>query len=244
MEEKSKIRNEIWEKMEKLKVSKFPLPVKFRIPNFIGCEEAAKKLRKLDVYANANVVKVNPDSPQAPVREMVLRDGKTLVMPTPRIRQGFLVLDPKLIDPSMYRRASSIKGAFSLGKNVHPSRLPKIDLIVLGSVAVGYNGGRIGKGEGYGEIEYAVLRQLGKVDETTPIVTTVHDIQVLNNIPVEEHDVALDIIITPTKIIKVTNRPLRPKGIMWDKMTDKKIDEIPILHELKKNINAKNSCDN
>jgi hypothetical protein len=44
---------------------------------------------------------------------------------------------------------------------------------VVGSSCVSPNGSRLGKGEGFAEVEYGILRLLGVVDENTPIVTTV-----------------------------------------------------------------------
>ena len=39
-------------------------------------------------------------------------------------------------------------------------------------------GWRIGKGEGFADLEYAMMASMGAVDENTVIVTTVHDCQV------------------------------------------------------------------
>lgn len=39
-------------------------------------------------------------------------------------------------------------------------------------------GHRIGKGEGFSDLEYAVMKGTGAVDDNTIIVTTVHDEQV------------------------------------------------------------------
>jgi len=80
--------------MEKNNIATFPKPVFGRIANFGGAERAAQNLRDLPEYKSARVVFCNPDSPQRPVREMVLRDDKALVMATPRLRQGFLLIDP------------------------------------------------------------------------------------------------------------------------------------------------------
>ena len=52
---------------------------------------------------------------------------------------------------------------------------------------IGY---RLGKGEGYADLEYAMMRDIGAVDENTVIITVVHDCQILD-IPddlMEEHD--------------------------------------------------------
>jgi 5-formyltetrahydrofolate cyclo-ligase len=78
------LRQRIWREMEEKSIAKFPRPVYRRIPNFVGAEEAAERLINTDFFRCAQVVKVNPDSPQKPVREAVLRRGKMLVMPMPR----------------------------------------------------------------------------------------------------------------------------------------------------------------
>ena len=229
---KEEIRNEIWRKMTENKIAMFP-GAYGRIPNFIGAEEAARKLIQLDLWKKAEVVKVNPDSPQKPVRRYALIHGKTLIMPTPRISEGFLTLDPKRIYKRLYDYASTIKGSFQYGLKTDPKDIPKVDLVVVGSVAVNMNGDRIGKGEGYSEIEWGLLREYDKVSEGTPVVTTVHDIQVVEyDFKVEPYDVPVDIIITPTRIIKANRIREKPKGIYWDLMEEKKISNIPILKEL------------
>ncbi len=237
---KRKIRESIWNLMEEKNIAKFPRPVHGRIPNFVGAEKAAKLLINCDFFDKAKVVKVNPDSPQQPVREFVLMHGKKLIMPTPRIKEGFILLEPSNIPSKFYREASTIKGAFKFGQKVHPKDLPKIDLIVLGSVAVSVkNGARIGKGEGYGELEYGILMEYGKIDDNVTIVTTVHEVQLVEEIPVEAYDVSVDYIITPERIIKVIERHSRPKGIIWELLNEDKIKEIPLLLELK-NLKNKN----
>jgi 5-formyltetrahydrofolate cyclo-ligase family. len=62
-EEKQRLREKIWRKMEKAGVASFPLPCWGRIPNFVGAEKAAEKLRQLEEWRGAKVVFVNPDSP-------------------------------------------------------------------------------------------------------------------------------------------------------------------------------------
>ena len=236
--DKSSIREMVWRMLEERGVARFPRPVYGRIPNFVGAERSAEKILMLNEYREARVIKVNPDSPQRLIRQRCLEDGKLLVMPTPRIRQGFLLLNPSKIPRSLIHHASTIKGAFKLGEPIHPSRLPKIDMIVVGSVAASRNGVRIGKGEGYAEIEYAILRELGKVDEDVFIATNIHDLQLIDNLPREPYDLTLDYIATPTKQIKIQDRPPRPPGILWDKLDQKKLEEIPLLKELK---NCKNN---
>ena len=232
-EEKDKIRHEVWRKLEELGLARFPRPVYGRIPNFIGAEKAASRLLNLREYIDARVIKVSPDSPQRYVRYRCLLDGKILIMPTPRLRMGFMILDPSKIPRRMLERASTIRGAFRYGRIIDPEEIPKVDLIVTGSVAVSRDGIRIGKGGGYGELEYAILREFGKVGEDTPIMTNVHDIQVYERLPSDPYDLTMDYIATPTDLIRVKRRRNRPKGILWSLLDEKKLNEIPLLRRLR-----------
>lgn len=232
-EDKEALRRRIWKLMEESGVSRFPRPVIGRIPNFEGSERAAIDLAGQPEFQSARVVKVNPDSPQIPVRRISLSRGKLLIMPSPRLRAGFLVLDPDVIPRSAVGGASTIRGAFRYGRPLGIEDLPRIDLIVAGSVATSADGARVGKGGGYSEIEYGILRELGLVEEETPIFTTVHDVQVVDEVPVEDHDFAVDVIITPTRVIRVKRRRPQPGGIIWDKITSDMLEKMPILRELK-----------
>jgi 5-formyltetrahydrofolate cyclo-ligase len=232
-EEKRRIRENVWRILEEKGYARPPLPVRGRIPNFLGAEAAAAKLVSTDEFRNARVVKVSPDSPQRPVREACLRMGKTLITPSPRIRHGFYLLDPDEIGGRGISHAATIRGMFSLGRQVEPESLGRIDLIVVGSVAVARDGARVGKGEGYSELEYAILRMLGKVGEDTPIATTVHPAQLVWRIPVEPFDVSVDIAATTSSLKRFSSHGPRPQGILWEMLDSRKIDEIPLLRRLK-----------
>jgi len=175
----------IWRLMEEKNIATYPRPVYHRIPNFVGAEKAAQNLRSLPEYQRASAVFCNPDSPQRPVREMILRDSKLFIMATPRLRQGFLQIDPSRLSASTIAEASSISGAFKQGRSVEPSTI-KIDLFVEGSVAVSPDGRRLGKGTGYSDQEYAILKSASALSHKAVVVTTVHDIQIVENIPRNE----------------------------------------------------------
>lgn len=194
--QKQRLREEIWAKLEKAGVARFPLPVSGRIPNFIGSEKAALKLAEVEEWKNAKIVAANPDSPQRKLRELALKGGKTLIMATPKLKHGYLEIAPSRVK-GKEKQASTIKGAFFFGRRI--AELPKIDLIITGCVAVTKDGKRLGKGGGYGDREIAEIK--GRFGEV-PVVTTVHDLQVVEDIPWEEHDQGVDIIATPTKIIR------------------------------------------
>jgi 5-formyltetrahydrofolate cyclo-ligase len=231
---KEEIRLRVWSVMEKSGLARFPRPVYGRIPNFVGSDIAARRLVEHEDFRGARVVKVNPDSPQSMVRYLTLLSRKTLLMPTPRLKSGFIILDPNRIARRAYSEASSIRGAFKYGVACDVGEIPRVDLIVAGSVAVSMDGVRVGKGGGYSEIEYGVLREVGAADENTPIFTTVHDVQIVDFVPKEIFDLTVNTIITPTKVVEIEHVGERPKGIIWDRMPAERIKEIPILAQLKK----------
>jgi 5-formyltetrahydrofolate cyclo-ligase len=195
---KQLLREKIWSEMERSGIAAFPLPVRDRIPNFVGAEAAAQRLRGLEQWKRAGVVFVNPDSPQRKVRENVLKDGKILIMASPRLKKDFILIDPVKVK-GKERFASTIKGAFRFGTEVRG--FPKPDLVVEGSVAVDRYGHRLGKGHGYSDVEIQMLRGMFGV---IPVVTTVHDVQVVEDVPCEEKDENVSIIVTPTSIIHIS----------------------------------------
>ena len=54
----------------------------------------------------------------------------------------------------------------------------RVDLVVIGSVVVSTRGFRIGKGEGFADMEWAMMAASGAVGPDTVVVTVVHDEQV------------------------------------------------------------------
>jgi len=230
---KQKIREEIWQKMEKLNIAAFPRPVYGRIPNFVGADKAARNLQKTKEWARVEVLFVNPDSPQKYVRRLALLDSKKLIMASPRIRKGFLLLDPNKIPYWAINRASTISGAFKYGTPIHPSKTPFIEMKITGCVAVDLKGGRLGKGHGFSDIEWGILSEYGLVDKSTITATTVHDIQIVDEIPMTKNDFPLDLIVTPTKIYHTNTPYKKPHGIIWELVMDR-IHEIPLLEELYK----------
>ena len=62
-------------------------------------------------------------------------------MASPKLLKGYLKVRPEDVKGSE-KEASTIEGAFKYGKNLES--LPKVDMVVEGSVAVDVNGGRLG----------------------------------------------------------------------------------------------------
>jgi 5-formyltetrahydrofolate cyclo-ligase len=231
---KDAIRRAVWKAMDRDGVSRFP-GAQGRIPNFADARAAAERLATHPAWKRAKTIKANPDAPQTHVRRLALEQGKTLVMAVPRLRDShpFRLLDPDNLTKKDLREAATIKGALRHGKVLDLEQVPKMDLILTGSVAVNLKGARIGKGGGFSDLEYALLAETGKVSDKTVIVTTVHPIQILTeNLPITAHDIPVDLIVTPRAAIEVERAFKRPTGLLWDHLQPPQIHEIPVLERM------------
>ena len=230
---KQEIREAIWNLMQSEGVARFP-GARGRIPNFTGAEQCCGPVSELEAWQAARFIKANPDSPQRAIRHLALKEGKTVYVAVPRLRDEkcFLELDPARLGNNLYA-ASSIKGSFEFGRQVSMTQMKPVDLILCGSVAVRRDGARLGKGGGYSDLEYAIAIELGIISHKTPIITTVHPLQlVTTQVTLEPHDIPVDFIVTPDKTIATRTRLSRPRGIYWDYLDEAKIEAIPLLKKM------------
>jgi 5-formyltetrahydrofolate cyclo-ligase len=222
----------VWDALTRKRAARFPFPVHGRIPNFKGAEQAAARLLAHPLFANAKVIKVNPDSPQRWVRKLALERGITVITPTPRLKGAFRRLDPAKIPPDRYDEAATLKRGGRWGEDLALDELPRIDLVVMGSVAVTRGGRRLGKGHGYADLEYAMLRELG--NPPVPVATTVHPLQLLAGFPTEPHDLPVSLVATPDKLIEIKQPAKAPTGIDWNRLPPQALEEMPVLAELRR----------
>ncbi|GAA1253212.1 5-formyltetrahydrofolate cyclo-ligase [Prauserella halophila] len=225
---KQAARESVWQLLEERQAA--PAGVRGRIPAFFGADDAADRLAALPEWTGARVVKAVPDRPQLPVRARALEQGKLVYMAVPKLAEPkpFYTLDPAVLTVSPLEAADK-GGAAKAGTLVEVDAMRPVDLVVCGSVAVDVHGGRLGKGAGYSDLELAFLHEAGVIDPNTTIVTTVHDLQVVDGeLPETDHDFGVDLIVTPTTVIRCDN-PRRPKGLQWSDLPAEKIAAIPAL---------------
>jgi 5-formyltetrahydrofolate cyclo-ligase len=247
--DKQTAREAVWDAFDAGDQARFPFPPHDRIPNFAGADAACERLTDTPEWTGAETLKCNPDAPQLPVRRAALRAGKTLYVAQPRLRDvdPFLRIDPDDLadgdasdpDAPTVDDATTVSGISKHGTPVPPADVPHIDLVVAGSVGVTTDGNRIGKGEGYSDLEWGVLSELGAVDDATAVATTVHELSVLDGpeSPVADadrldsaaHDVPLNLVVTPERAIRPGAPRERPSGIDWDALNDEKLAAIPVL---------------
>jgi 5-formyltetrahydrofolate cyclo-ligase len=235
---KDDLRAKIWSLLKEQGVS---LSEPFgHIPTFVGAEEAAERLAALQIWQRAKVVKCNPDKPQAAVRLRALQDGKRLYMAVPRLTDVRCFV--KLIAEYLQRQNARLeeaavwRGALMYGRKVSLEEMQRIDLVVTGCVAVTRNGGRTGKGAGFADLELGMLREFGLVQLDTPVVTTVHSLQIVEDsrLPMQPHDSALDWIIAPDEVIETHTPYPQPARLDWDAVRSEQLEAIPVLRKLRK----------
>lgn len=235
--DKDKLRTEIWSLLKQQAAS---VGDSFgHIPNFVGAQMAAEKLAALPIWQQAKTIKCNPDSPQIPVRMRALQDGKRLYMAVPRLTDDCCFVE--LTAEDLQRQSVSIaesaiaRKALTCGKLVSFAEMEPIDLVIIGCVAAGRSGGRTGKGAGFADLELAMLTEFGLVEIDTPIVTTVHSLQVVEDsrLPMQVHDWALNWIITAEEVIETNTIYPRPTGLNWDSIRAEQLEKIPILRKLR-----------
>ncbi|NWT85926.1 MTHSD protein, partial [Lanius ludovicianus] len=206
-----------------------------------GSLQACSSLRELGVFSRAREVKVDPDKPLEGARLAALQARKTLLVPTPRLRTGLFnrIVPPPGATKEVLRKCATSQGVKEHSVPVGLDGKAQVDLVVVGSVAVSEKGWRIGKGEGYADMEYAMMVSMGAVQEDTPVVTIVHDCQVLDIAEelLDDHDLTVDYILTPTRTIQTNCKRPKPQGIMWHKARgwgcSEMLGKIPILKTLR-----------
>ena len=115
-------------------------------------------------------------------------------------------------------------------RQVDLTEMPQLDAIVTGCAAVTRSGKRCGKGEGYSDIEFGILLELGH--KPVPVATTVHDAQLVADFPIESNDLPLSLICTPTETIRIAEPLPAPRGIEWSRLEAEDLERMPLLKDL------------
>jgi 5-formyltetrahydrofolate cyclo-ligase len=221
-------RRRVWDLLERDGAA--PPGVHGHIPAFVGADQAAVRLAELPAWQAATVVKSNPDRAQLRVRVHALEAGKLLYMAVPKLASAkpFYLLHPSTLT-TPFATAATAAGAADAAELVGLEDMQPVGLIVCGSVAVNRRGVRVGKGAGYSDIEVALLTEAGLIDPDTVIVTTVHQLQVIDEeLPETAHDFSVDVIVTPDEVI-TCGPARRPPGVLSDRLGPAQARDIPAV---------------
>jgi 5-formyltetrahydrofolate cyclo-ligase len=116
MKDKELLREKIWNHLTINKLTAGGICTG-RIPKFKGAMKAAVMLKNTPEWAESQIIFCSPDSAQMKVREYALRDGKDLIMASPKLKSGYLKISP---EDACHREseASTIKGAFKIAQKI------------------------------------------------------------------------------------------------------------------------------
>ncbi|MEY4701197.1 MAG: hypothetical protein RL326_1384 [Pseudomonadota bacterium] len=244
--DKDALRRKVWGDLESS--GQGVEPIWSAIPNFKGADLAAERLADMPFWKKAKVIKCNPDPPQIPVRLRALQDGKLLYTPVPELVLDFpfLLLDPAELKAKgvPFELAATAKGALEHGQRVQFRQMLPMEVLVVGSVAVTEAGGRTGKGGGFADLELGIFRELGTIAPGAPLISTVHDVQVVSSelLPMQSHDSPLDYVMTPTRTLQTRATYEQPKGLVWESIQPDQYRDIPFLTELANELKQKKTA--
>jgi 5-formyltetrahydrofolate cyclo-ligase len=234
---KDLIRHRVWDQLEAADVAVGP--AWSMIPNFVGADIAAWRLSQTPDWQRAQTIKTNPDQAQMPIRLRALYQGKVVFAPVPYLTADFpyLRIDPlKMKDKGIsFELAATAQGFVEHGDRIGFEEVSPLDFCVVGSVAVTRAGARTGKGAGFADLETAILRELGKIADKTPMATTVHSLQLVDSdaVVMRTHDSPLDYVATELELIETGNTAPRPAGVQWERVQPDQFASIPFLTELR-----------
>jgi len=212
------------------------------VPDFKGSGEAVEALARSDEYLRSGTIFVTPDNSVRGLIASALGHGRRVLVPTYGLRRGIVCLDGPAIDPTQREFASTLDGLERFGRALKLDELAstRIDLIVTGAVAVSRDGRHFGSAAAYFEIEWGILRALGAVDHDTPVVCVCHDSQVVElRHDWEDGSVSVDLIVTPTAVVRAKGPLHRPAGVNWDAVTTEQLTTLAYLNSLQDRAAAK-----
>ncbi|GAA0413156.1 5-formyltetrahydrofolate cyclo-ligase [Leifsonia naganoensis] len=121
--------------------------------------------------------------------------------------QGLRVLLPisredGLLDWTTGDGETETEGLFGMpeavGELLGPIAINDVDLILVPAAAVDASGMRMGWGRGYFD------KTLGSMEKCPPVYAVLFDGELVDEVPRERHDQAVDGVVTPTRIVQFT----------------------------------------
>jgi 5-formyltetrahydrofolate cyclo-ligase len=211
------------------------------ITDFHDSDRATQNLIELPEWQFARRVFITPDNSTQLLREAAIRQGKEVIMTTYGIRRGSVLVRRDLVPEGQEEYASTLAGMEKFGLPLPTiadlERAGTVDLMLTGALAISrLHGGRAGKGAGWFDAEWGMWKSLELVDENTPIIGIVHDIQVVaEEFSLDPWDCHMDLIVTPTEVIRLPEFK-QPEGVLWDKIKTRQqrkwMAAIPYMQEI------------
>lgn len=235
---KRSLRVQTWRKIQESRCGMGFNAIFNRIPGFVDSEKAASLLAETEEFKKAENIKVNIDRALYWIKLETLLRGKTLFLPATRDSSAlYLKVDvPANATDEQMKDILNIQDVQQHRTEISFENPVKLNLVVIGSVVVSRDGYRIGRGNGFTDLDIGLLIEIGSITPDTIIATMVHDLQVVDSLPLglfQKYDTPVDLIVTPTQVIHVPNRLPRPAGLFWELLSQRRLRMIPVLQILK-----------
>ncbi|KAH8414316.1 hypothetical protein KR215_002992 [Drosophila sulfurigaster] len=238
---KRSLRVQTWKKIQEGKVGLGFNGIFNRIPAFVDADKAAALLIQEEEFKKAQHIKVTIDRALHDFKEQALLANKSVYLPSTRDSSAlFLKVEvPEDATDEQKKESLRVQDIQKFRSEIGLDSKLKLDLVVIGSVVVSRDGYRIGRGNGFADLDIGLLIELGVITPQTAIVTIVHDVQVVDTLPVnlfQKYDSPVDIIVTPTEVIRVAKRLPRPSGVFWELLSERRLKILPVLQQLKEQL--------
>lgn len=231
------IRRQVWLQLQAIARpdSRFHWDFASFIPDFEGSEMCCEQVCQTALYQDSVVLFVTPDNSLMDFRGRCLLDGKTLIIPTYGITRGFFLLERSKVPQGQEAFAATLDGLESFGRPCNLSALPGPELLVSGASVINREGVRVSPGPSYFDLEWLILSAAGLVEEGTPIMTVIHDCQLVDlAFKPSSFAVAADWIITPTLTYRTGQAYTRPTPAVIRDLPWEIIQDVPLLQQLMK----------
>uniref|UniRef100_A0A1B0B7G4 C2H2-type domain-containing protein n=1 Tax=Glossina palpalis gambiensis TaxID=67801 RepID=A0A1B0B7G4_9MUSC len=238
---KRSLRVQTWRKLQENKYGVGFNRIFNRIPDFVNSDKAALMLAETDEFKNATNIKIMIDRALHVAKFQALLANKNLYLPGTRDSKAlYLKVDvPPNATDEQKKEILNVQDVQNHRTEISLDTKIKLDMVVIGSVVVSRDGYRIGRGNGFNDLDIGLLTETGALTPETIIVTLVHDAQVVDNLPTnlfQKYDTPVDLIVTPTEVIHVDKRLPRPTGIFWELLSERRLKIIPVLQVLKETL--------
>jgi len=235
-------REEVWAELQDVARpdSRFGWDFSSFIPDYEGSEGCANCLLELGEERGYEHWFITPDNNLDPLREELIKRDVPFVMPTYGIKRGFVHLKSSNISEEMTQFVGTLDGMNRYANRIPleemESTLDPFDCMVTGASFVTGDGLRMGKGHGFFDLEWAMMREVGLADASTDVVADIHDVQLLEDREgqalAEDHDTIVDVIVTPGQTRLIEDSPLKPKGLNWSLLDKEEVFDMPPLQTL------------
>lgn len=196
---------------------------------------AAEIIRRLPVLRRARQLFISPAPLLRQIRINALADGKEVVMPSAGLKEGFYLFKPYTIPFRDLPFAVSLQGAAKHGRRLSPKALAALglDALITEVLAFDGQGGRLGDGSGFFDLAYAILAETTALAPEHQVIFVAGEEQrVSRSLPLDEWDVAGDLVVTDRETLEIAAGPAHAGRIFWERLSEKRIRRIKPLWQL------------